>query len=82
MLKLLSLFGYKDYSVKITWDKNGEKEIMCVRAWGKINAITKVAKMRDVVNKAELTILEQSKIDKVRFYKAEPLGIAVKKEPN
>lgn len=77
--KLKSLLGYKEYLVEITWD-NGEREIVLMKAFSPINAIKKVAKTKDVVNKAEMTVLNQSKISKVRYCRSESLGVATQKK--
>lgn len=75
--KLLSIFGYKEYLVEITWD-NGEKEIVPMKAWSPMNAIRKVTETKDVANKAEMTIFNHRKFSKVRHYRDENFGIAKK----
>lgn len=75
---LKAILGIKEHLVEITWD-NGEKEIVRMKAWSPMNAITKVEKTKDVVNKAEITILNQSKLSRVRYSKVESLGVATKK---
>lgn len=73
--KLKSFLGIKEYEVEITWE-NGEREIVLMEAYSPVNAIEKVSKIRDVVNKAEMTILNQSKISKVRYCRDESIGEA------
>lgn len=75
---LKAILGIKEHLVEITWD-NGEKEIVRMKAWSPMNAITKVEKTKDVVNKAEITILNQSKLSRIRYSKVESLGVATKK---
>lgn len=76
--KIKSLFGIKEILIEITWD-NGEKEIILMKAYSPINAINKVSEIKDVVNKAKLTVLDQSRLSTVRHVKNETDRIATKK---
>ena len=78
--KLKSLLGIKEFWVEIAWD-NGEKETVPVTAWGTMNAITKIKTTKDVVNKSEITVLNQSKLSRVRYLSIErSVGVAMKKD--
>lgn len=78
--KLKSLFGFKEYLIEIAWD-DGEKEIARMKAWSPMKAITKVKKTKDVINKAEISILNQPSFGRVRYSSIEGkiTGVAMKK---
>lgn len=76
--KLKSFLGFKEYLVEITWDSSGEKEIIPVRAWSSDKAFIKVSNLIDVVNKAEMTILNSRKYKAIRFCAIDSSGVAKK----
>ena len=75
--KIKALF--KGYLIEITWD-NGKRETVLIKAWSPSNAIKKVSKIKDVVNKADMTILNISPEVKIRHCGIESLGTAKIKE--
>lgn len=81
---LLSLIGMKEYWVRISWDDGRDDEVDYVWAWSASQATKKIATNNDVVNKADMIMLEPLSVKgrKYRTSSIEPLGKAkmVKKD--
>lgn len=64
---LKSLFKIrKEYEIEISWD-NDEKETVRIKSLTPMNAIKRITKTKDVVNKADMRILNISSKEKIRY---------------
>lgn len=78
--KIKRFLGYKEYLFEINWDDEKEKEVVAIKAWGVEEALRKLEKTKDIVNKANVNVLNHNKIKQVRVTKIGFIGIAKKIE--
>ena len=57
MEKIKRFLGYKEYFFEIDWDDEEEKEVVALKAWGVAEALRKLKKTKDIVNKANVNVL-------------------------
>lgn len=55
---MLKYIGYKKYKIEIIWLDSQEVEIVEISAFSPTNAIIKLSKLKDVVNKATMKVLK------------------------